>query len=70
MKCWTYKGVTSAAEKNIRECMDKARRAGSESMSEMYRNWAYGAYSLWADITADEQDFNDWERLRRLAGID
>lgn len=71
MKVWTYKGITAATERQIRNCMDAAiKNANSDAVAEMYREWAYGAFNLWAEITRGERLDEDYDRLRKIANPD
>ncbi|MCL2892503.1 hypothetical protein [Brenneria tiliae] len=66
MKAWTYKGITAATEKQIIDYMGKAA-SRSDGVADMYREWAYGAFNLWAEITKGEWREEDFEHLRKLA---
>ncbi|WP_156803275.1 MULTISPECIES: hypothetical protein [Brenneria] len=46
------------------------QRADSAGIAEMYKEWAYGAFNLWAEITSGERQDADFERLRKLANPD
>jgi hypothetical protein len=64
-KNWSYAQVTSEAEKQIRDLMKKA-----EGMPEgdvfMVRQWAFGVFVFWDNLTMGWREPGDGDRMRRL----
>lgn len=66
-RLWTYEEITAHTEKAIKEYMKHARRNKRRHyMADMYREWAYGIYINWHDLTCDCRQDADDERLYAL----
>ncbi|ATA23501.1 hypothetical protein BIY26_09325 [Brenneria goodwinii] len=66
----TYEEITRIATQQITGFMANSKSC-ADSGSDLYRDWAVGAYFLWHRITAamPESDADD-ARLKRQVGLD
>ena len=63
----SYKQITQVAERRIKIFMRTAQGLPDGSREQqLYRDWAYGVYILWADLTQGWQKDGDDERLEAL----
>lgn len=66
MNTWTYDELTDAAEKRIKNFLDKERDSKERLIQLMNRNSAYGVYMLWLDLTYDWRNDVDTKKLEAL----
>lgn len=62
---WTYEHITDKAVEQINRLMAGAEeREGEEA--RLFRQWAYGAYLLWDNLTIGWRNVGDGDRLLAL----
>lgn len=68
MKTWVYQQVTEKAERKINALISEAtlRQAMQPFEAEIHRQWAYGVYLGWLDLTNGWQNKEDNDRLLAL----
>ncbi|WP_224962576.1 hypothetical protein [Geomonas subterranea] len=66
MKSWTYAELTKKAEKQILRLMKTAAEAKDSDEEKLYREWAYGVFLGWSDLTFGWIQDGDLERLENL----
>jgi hypothetical protein len=65
VKTWSYAAITAAAEARIRSLTDNSQASDPHAM-RLRREWAYGVYLGWNELTLGWQNDGDDERLRTL----
>lgn len=63
---WTYQQITEKAEKQIKLLMARADSAADYDEKKLYRQWAYGVFLGWSDLTSGWMREGDLERLESL----
>ncbi|MEB0137971.1 MULTISPECIES: hypothetical protein [unclassified Undibacterium] len=67
---WTYAELTRAAEQKITLWMKRSAEMGHHSYpAKICRDFAWGAHSLWFELTAGYQQPGDDERLSALQAV-
>jgi len=66
MKTWSYKSITTKAEADIKTMMAKGAYAADDFHRRMYRDWAYGVFLGWKNLTMGWMTDGDCERLEDL----
>ena len=69
-KKWTYAEITAHTEKSIKGFMETSLRKDDDFERRQYRNWAWGAYFSWYQLTSGWQNIGDKERLEDLTKIE
>jgi hypothetical protein len=64
-KKWSYADVTACAEREIERLMSAARVLPADE-ARTYRQWAYGVYVGWRQLTGGDQDEHDASRLEQM----
>lgn len=73
MNTWDYAAITQAAEERITGLMDRARQTQANDKqleTRLLRQWAYGVYLLWDDLTIGWQNDGDDARMEALTDMD
>lgn len=69
-RLWTYEEITAHTEKAIKEQMECVQRNKHRyHVADMYREWAYGIYISWRDLTYGCSQDADNARLKALVDI-
>jgi len=68
-KPWSYREATDAPERRIKQLMNPARPQEPDD-ARIYRQWAYGVFLGWQELTMGWQDDGDSERLEALTRAD
>lgn len=63
-KSWTYKQLTDSAEQRMIRLRERA--IANPTSAHLMQQWAYGAYSFWAERTSGWQNEGDDRRLEAL----
>lgn len=64
-KNWSYAQVTAEAEKQITTLMKRAEGM-PEAEAYMVRQWAFGVFVLWDNLTMGWRESGDGDRMRSL----
>ena len=68
MKNWSYKQVTEAAERQIKNLAESAGKRLDQPIGlKLYQDWAYGVYLGWEELTAGWQKDGDNARVKAAA---
>lgn len=63
---WSYVQITDRSKARIAEFMDKANRETDPFSRGMFRDWAWGVYWLWSNLTSGWQVDGDDAQMKSL----
>lgn len=66
MKTWSYKEITERTENEIQQLMEQSRTAKDKFEERLFRDWAYGVFIGWRNLTSGWMNDGDFERLESL----
>jgi hypothetical protein len=69
MESWTYDSITATAEAQIKRLME-CKETMPAATVRFRRDWAYGVYILWYELTCGWQADGDDRRLRELTALE